>query len=388
MERKEALEQFQKTAAVQTEQMWDEFQTECSAGRDKLIDKLAAEILLLLRQEQKKREASGRFKAGFLTISYLQAGAADGTYTWYLELQDKSGVLDETERVLEVSMKEFFSFLERLEQSLKKEAKRYAGKIQEADCEAVKLREYKKLKTYFAFAGAKAYQKIRNREEVRQLPKETIFRVTIGEYKGTCQLIGLEDNQKGIQAELEEKIFSGMEEKAFEKPELTRRAFCGEKWEEKQVLYKNLMFSDFSRWQAYHVEFAFCNLTGVSFSNAAMQECSMMCCVLHDASFAQAVLTGVLFYQGQLSPDRTEADTEKLDIVRGILPASFHGAVLKRVNFTGARLDGCDFRGAQFEEVDFSDASMQGAVFDRETAAKLDLSEEQRAALLYAEEEK
>lgn len=387
MERKEALEQFQKYVSEQTNKMWEEFQAKGISGRERLAERLAENILLLLRQEEKKREQSETYKAGFLTISYLQSGVADGCYDWYLELQDKNGVLDETERVLEVSMKEFFFCFEKLEQSLKTEARRYVGKIQEADCEAVKLEEFRKLKTHLAFAAAKAYQKIRDSREIKELPKETIFWVTIGEYKGTCQLIGLEDSQEGIQEKLEEKLFSDMEEKALQKQELTRRRWIGEKWEEKQVVYKNLMFSDFKRCQTYHMEFVCCNLTGADFSNTVMQECSMMCCVLHDVSFEQAALTGVLFFEGQFAPNLTGLSEEEKETVRGIFPASFRGAVLERVNFTGARLDGCDFCGAVLKEVVFEDASMQGAIFDRETADKLDLTDAQRTAILLKEAE-
>lgn len=385
MERTEALERFESYVSAQTEQMWKTFQAERESRREQLIEKLTANIRFFLREEEQKRETEHSIRMGYLTISYLQSGVVDGSYTWYLELQDKSGALDQTERVFEVSMKEFFIDLEELEQSLKKEAKRYVGKIQEADCEAVKLKEFRTLKTYLAFAGVKAYQKIRNSQEIKELSKETIFRVTLGEYKGSCQLIGLEDNQENIQKELEEKLFSDMEKKALNQSALTRRSFCRERWKEKQVLYRNLLFSDFHEWQAYHVEFAFCNLMGVNFSEASIQDCSMIGCVLHDASFECAVLNGVLFFKTQFSPmilpkiaERKETE-EEMEVKKGILPASFRGAVLKRVNFTGAILDGCDFRGANMEEVIFEEASMQGTLLNKEEIDKLDLSKEQKA---------
>lgn len=390
MERKEALEIFGIYVSAQVEQMWKTFQAERKNRREKLVEKLEDSILNLLRQEE---GVSGEKKPmGFLTISYLQSGVVDGSYTWYLELQDKNGVLDPIERSYEVSMRECFSDLEELEQILKKEARRYLGKIQEADCEAVKLEEFRKLKTYFIFAGVKAYQKVRNKKEMTDLWKEPIFRVTLGEYKGVCQLVGLEDRQEGILQELEKKLFSDMEKKAFSQPELTRRWYGKETWEEKQVVYRNLMFSDFCKWKSYHVEFAFCNLTGVNFSETSIQDSSFLCCILQDASFEGAVLNGVLFFKAQFSPlilpeikerEQTE-ETEQInleqpeEVERGILPTSFRGAVLKRVNFTGAVLNGCDFREAKMEEVIFEDAFLEGAIFDAEEIDKLALNEEQK----------
>lgn len=402
MERKEALERFGVYVFAQTEQMWKKFWTERERIREILIEKLADHSLRFLRQEEEKKETDQKKRMGFLTISYLQSGVVDGSYTWYLELQDKNGVLDQTERSYEVSMKECFSFLEEFEQILKKEARRYLGNIQEADCEAIKLKAFRTLKTYLIFAGVKMYQKIRDRKEVRDLWKESIFRVTLGEYKGVCQLIGFEDQQEGIWQELEKKLFSGMEKKALSQLELTRRWYGEGIWEEKQVVYRNLMFSDFRKWQAYHVEFAFCNLMGVNFSEASIQDSSMIGCMLQDALLEGANLNGVLFLKAQFSPlilpEIKEQESKKSELIgeeteeeirtatleqpeeveRGILPASFRGAVLNRVNFTGAILNGCDFRGAKMKEVVFEEALLEGAIFDVEEIDRLALSEEQK----------
>lgn len=380
MNREEAQEHFMESFAKEAcQQAVKEFHQRFKEKREWFCQKLIEAFQQLAEQLEEEEEQMAYFQ-----YSFLQSHVLDGTYQWYLEAQNKDGVMDKKERAVVFDIKELGKPLEQLETALKQEIKKYVGNLNECDAELLKLETFKKCTAYFYLGGLYAFRNIRENSYYRKLKKYKLFRITLGEYKDKCQIIHIGCQEKESQEEILKKFYAstkGEELEDLKKQELTFQDYSHMALEEEgsRIDCKNLMYSDWREAVIQYHLFALCNMVGVNFSNAHIEHTSFVGIPFQEADFSgvtmeECDILGCMFYGGEREGEDKVAP--------GIYPVSFQNARLKRVNFSLSDLRGCDFRNALLEEVLFEDAKMSGVRIDKNMAEQLSLTQEQREEII------
>lgn len=377
MNRAEAMVHFQENVANELcEAAKKEFHQLFIEKREVFAEKLKEGlkgIVNLLCERKEETEIS------YIHYSFLRAHVLDGTYEWFVEAQDEKGVFDPVERSITLSISEFFSPLQKLEEALKNQIHTYAGKITESDIEGIKLKEFNRYIGYFYIGGLKAFQNLKETDEYITLNKAPLFRITLGERKDKCLIVHLTLSAPMTEEEAQDKFYTKPDETDMQKQELTFQDYKGFHFFDRQIVFKNASYSSFQGTTLTQSEFMFCNFIGADFTGTTISNSYINVSTFQDACFRNAVIQDTVMAGNHFETAKYD---EKKPIVAGLYPVSFQGALLKNVDFTGSDLSYCDFVGAKLYNINFSEAILEGAVFERDMASKLELTEEQRNSII------
>jgi len=105
--------------------------------------------------------------------------------------------------------------------------------------------------------------------------------------------------------------------------------------------------------------------------------------------FGRSEISNALFSNTDLSKSSLRwNDFIDVDFTEATLAgADLRASNYTRVNFTRADLRGCDMRRANFEDCVFVDAAMESAVLTRKDGSRLLLSDRQKAAIAWSEDD-
>lgn len=382
MNREEAqkhfMENYAKEACQEARKVFDKHFKE---KREWFCDRLIQAFEELVQQLEEKEELE---QMAYFNYSFLQSHVLDGTYQWYLEAQNKEGVLEKKERSIHFDIKELGEPFEELEKNLKREVKKYVGNLTEYDAELLKLKTYKSCISYFYLGGLHGVRNIRENTYYKKLKKYKLFRITLGEYKDACQIIHIGYKEKKQQEEIQKKLYQsvkGSEVDDLQKQELTLQDYSHIVLEEEssRIDCKNLIYSDWRNAKIQSHLFALCNMIGVNFSNAQIEHTSFLGIPFQEADFSGVTMEECDLLGCMFSGEEWEAEKP---VTPGVYPISFQNSTLKRVNFSLSDLRGCDFRNATLEDVIFTDAKLKGARIEQHMVSKLNLSEQQRNEII------
>lgn len=376
MNREEALAHFRENAAEPAinralQQFYEEFKVNRELYCEKLLTGFE-QIAQKLQTEDPDTEIAS------IQFSFLQAHAADGTYQWLVEAKDKNEVLDRKEREVYIAMPELFGALEALEQEMKQEAAKYVGNLNEGDAREVKLEAFRRCIGYFYLGGYYAFRNISHTESYQKIKKYNLFRIMLGGYMDQVQILHIQEKRE-IE-DIKKQLYETADIEDWNKKELLLRDYSGIvlKEEGKRIDCKNLMFSSFAKSRIRYHLFTLSNLMGVNFSNSRIDDTAFIGNTFQQADFTGAVLKNCdmhasMFYGGEYVNGQ---------VTPGIYPVSFKNAVLEQVNFSYCDLRNCDFEHAQMSDVVMDSAMLEGARMSRENMEKLELTEEQRNAVV------
>lgn len=131
------------------------------------------------------------WRPAMLRVAFLRTGAQDGSYGWMTLLQNEEGWLDAHAVVDYFSMAAYFGVIEGLEKKLKRECLRYVYSLNEADACQVKIGAYKHFVSVLYPFAKKAAQEMAHEKGAALDLWEGEVEVTIGEYRGVCEKIGI-----------------------------------------------------------------------------------------------------------------------------------------------------------------------------------------------------
>jgi len=378
MNRAKALAYFKENHALRLcEEALEEFHSLILKKRDEYTDKLLQGFTMITALMDNEMN-NNQIPIVYINFSYLLTHILDGQYIWYITAQDENGYLDELERSVTIEMSEFFTPLEKLEENLKKESSKYMDTLTDADIEAIKLAFFKSLLPYLYTGAIKAFQKIEEIESYKILPKGDVFVIMLGEYMGEGQLIFAAANKNTPEEQIKELLYKEADDEDLKNQILTHGNYSGFQFESESIVCKNIAFSSLIKVRFEKMDVLFCNLMGTDFSNAFIQSTSINGCTLCNSDFSNASLTDTHIVGCNLGLGRIKDGTRTTP---GIYPVSFQGASLTSVSFESSDLRGSDFRGASLNEVDFSDAILNGVYFDKSSIGELRLSEHQKRVI-------
>lgn len=372
MNREEALQQFfkehgdtlvkkaKKDLYENLRQHKDEFSKKLCEGINQLTDKV------VLGEEETK--------FAFIQISYLRTSVIDGTYVWYVEAQDNRGSLDLSDRHITVELKSFFEPLEQLRQELIRESYAYNGMVTEFDIEQTLCKVFDFFVPMFFYLGCYAVEDVTELEGYQKLPKEPLFRIVFGEYKGKGSILHITNAMIEKDEAFWNNLFSPVKENGFTDREFSYQDYRGMAFREECIAYKNLRYSNLKGVFMEEQHVTACNLMGANCKDMVIKDCNLNFDVCIDADFRGVQISDTTFWSCRFE-DGTLTDEIPTPGVGGV---RFDGAVLSRVNFSQSCLKGAHFENATLDDVTFPDVDLTDAVFSKEMEQKLTLTKEQR----------
>ena len=379
MNRKEALEHFENTIAKsKVDEILVQFYEDFKNQKEEFCKKLFHGVRTLLEQ---MNETEKEVELAVIHINYLQAHIIDGTYQWRIAAYDQTEYLDKTEREIYVAFPEIFQCLQKLEDELQKEVRKYVGNLNEGDIIPYKLQAFEKCLGCIYLAATYTFHQLRQEEFYKIRKKFNIFRILLGGYMEQMQLVFLQTNEDYEKAK-EEWYLPG-EKKTLDEQKFVYRDYSQIEMREvsKRVEAKNLMFTCFAQSQIYYHIFTFCSMIGVNFSESQIESSAFVAATMQQADFTKATISNCdmhtsMFYGGEY------VDGE---VTPGIFPVSFRNATLDRVNFMFCDLRNCDFEGAVMKEIVFDGAKLSGARINSCYRDQLDFTKEQMQEIIWIE---
>ncbi|MBR3771133.1 MAG: pentapeptide repeat-containing protein [Clostridium sp.] len=314
----------------------------------------------------------------YVSISFLRTGILNGTYDWYMVLLDKDGSLDRHDRSIAFSMKEFFTPLDSLDESLKKLMEPYVFILNDCDVEKIKLEAFQFFVPCLYMMGCYAFRNIMENESYCRLPKAKLFRILFGEYNDKCQIVhmknGLHEKNEGFM----ERLYSKTEENGFTSPEFQFIDLRNFEFIDECIAYKGFLYGNFSGARFVNQQILSCNFIGANFHKTLIKDSNFYFNVCHDADFSHSVLelTTIAYCHFE------DGTIEEEHVTPGLGAVNFDGAVIRNVEFANCFLSGCHFELATLENVNFNESVMNGCVFRKEDLDTIVLSEEQRKQII------
>lgn len=267
-------------------------------------------------------------KIGYITYSMLRINMFDKKYGYFVDASNKFWFFDTEECRIEYDASWAFRFLDQFETELEDKRKLYISKILKHDIERIKLKQMKNYNRIIVELARYAFKEGEKVDEYRQIDREDVLEVRVGEYKGLNEVVYKEDVRVK-----ESDIIKGWLEEKFE-------------YEYEHEILKNLDLSggDYEGINLMYGDFSGSNLSGSNMKRCLFNGAKFRNCLLEKADFRGANLEG----------------------------ADFEEANLKNAVFTGAHVKGLCIKGADLE----------GAVFSKEDMEKLELDEQQKNVVI------
>ncbi len=190
MKREEALEHFienyVKVKSVEKQKKLDDYY-------EKNKDELSLEFIESFKQlchKIKEIHAIGeKGKIAYIVCSMLRTNIICGVYKFVLEAFNEAWYFDKNECQVEYDAGWAFGFLDEFEEELLDNSKFYINKIAKPDIERLKLKEAVFYKERIERLARYAMPKAAMTQEFRDIQKENVLEVRVGEYKSLSNLV-------------------------------------------------------------------------------------------------------------------------------------------------------------------------------------------------------
>ncbi|MCI9080103.1 MAG: pentapeptide repeat-containing protein [Lachnospiraceae bacterium] len=200
-----------------------------------------------------------------------------------------------------------------------------------------------------------------SKEPFLSIQRADKFEINIGEYMGYTEAVYKENHNRTSEDSLAWFSLRREFEYAFED-------FSGLDFSGADLSEIDLRYSDLRNTKLSGTDFQDSMLFGTRFCNAVMKDADLRYCLVHEADFTGADLTGAKFTAAQA---HAGVPNHNKWIITGYQRVSFRNACLKKADFQRTRIWDADFTGAV----------MDGALFQQSQLPYFELSPEQMKAI-------
>lgn len=377
MNREEALEHFyQQVVKEESFNALVKTYEQLKARRDEYT-KIFLDHYIILYEKivtlQKEREKN----IGFIHTHILRTGVYFGDYTINLSAYDQQWYLDKEPIVVEFELKEFFTYLQQLEQIYKNKVKPYVRKLTAADAIVAKQKELKYYLHFLTHITHRAIAQSTKTEVYKQIKTGDSLNFYTGEYRDNFSLSYKVDTLQQDQQQLR-AFFENTDNTQRSKQKLMFSDFNTMNFEAIDMRFYNLSYANFENAIIAGSDLSGCALAAAHFEYANMSHVTMQGCLIQDACFDYANLTlaNLTACVGNL-----QQLTLEQPFIFGLYGVSFRGANLTDTDFTDSNLSGANFIDAIFNNTNFTNTLLTNAVFNRAAAALLNLTQQQRNSI-------
>lgn len=294
MKKQEALDHFNETYVkkISSEKLAD-LEEYYKEHKDDLADKFIKSIKEICFNLKKMQTQNEKGKIAYIMYSFLRTEILEKRYNYLIEALDEDWFLDYKECHSQYDATWAFKYLEEFEDTLQESRKIYAGQINESDIEKIKLKEVKKYNEYIVEIARYALRK-EDIKELKDIKKEEVLEISIGEYRDLIEPIYKEDNRKKDSKEvkewLEEKLENEYSYEVYNNLDLSHGDYESIDFRYSNFKETNLEKSNMKESILIGVKFSNCNLKEVDFSNSDLSKAEFEHVNLKDANFQNAVL--------------------------------------------------------------------------------------------------
>lgn len=312
MKREEALKNFK--------QEQEQFLSQC---RQNFIDTFPKKVPALMDRIKEafgsirdQAVEQGKENIVFFHFSLLRSDLLVRKYNVLLQAQELQWFLDPkpVETVLSVDF--LFSDYEHVWNRLLDERIKYIGKVNSFDVDFMVQEEIAACNQIVGQALRYFFRDVEENSEFEGIPKECLWDIRWGEYRGKSVLVARVDRSPKTAAQWNEMLVKdekndALSESYWYQAELTA-GDCSE---------KALYFATFENCHLRNLSFEGTNLTGARFRNCVIEQCNFKSAVLstalfegcqwNDSNFTDAVLEQTIFTEGGIPQDAF--DEKQLD---------------------------------------------------------------------------
>jgi|GEM_PF-860030 len=330
---------------------------------EKLIQAFVESIRQLCIQAKIDQEQQGKSSVAFLHCSMLRMSLVNGSYACLLEAYSESWYWDGIGCFHEYDATWAFAPLNKLQESLFGDMKRYGGKLNASDAERLILQAAGRFNAFVVAIARMAVPHILALQEMQALDRSDRFQIRVGEYKDWSEPVHIREGDHRIIQHIRKKL-SGADGLENAYGNYTSLSLPEGSFDHVDVRYPDFSDADFRK-----CSFRNSVLIGTKWHQSNLSETDLRGSVLTDASFQGCNLKGANLSETSDGGNGDGFATTALGI--------------QGISFERANLENADLRGANLAQADFKEANLTGAqvwLHDREKYEDL-WSDEQRASV-------
>lgn len=360
MRREEALEHFienyVKVKSVEKQKKLDDYYEK---NKDELSLNFIESFKQLCLKIKEIQAISRKGKIAYIVCSMLRTNIIFGVNKYLLEAFNKLMYFEKNECKVEYDVDWAFRFLDEFEEELLQNSKLYINKITKADIERLKLKEAVLYNERIERLVRYAMPKVAMTQEFKDIQKEDILEVSVGEYRSLRKLVYKESirskDSKEIKYWLEQKYEFEYTYEVLRELELSDGDYGG----------IDISYGDFGKSNISRSNMKKNILIGTKFCESLLEE----------VDFTESVATEAVFDSADLK--RASFKGAKVE------GASFKNANLEGVCFEGTDLSYSDMTGANMVNANFKGALLKGTIFDINGIDGLMLEDEQKRDIVF-----
>jgi len=339
-------------------------------NKDKLRDNYLKEIKRIFIATKEFSERT-KMEVGYIAFSLLRTNLLYGKMKYDVHLYDRNWYLNDYEYVGEIDVADFFQPLEDAKEYLQIESRKFVNKVNASNVDNIISQHLEAFSHFFIKMFKYILVEATECSEYSEITKADIFRITTGELYGKPYILHIETKNRTTFGLLTENL-------KYEEPcqnlDLRNSDFAG-----KSIIEADLQYSDFRDSLLNGVDFSNSVLEGCIFANCNLSESKFIDSQIseanfHNADLRKANLTGVVSMEGVFknadwdSICRFPLNLKGTDLREAIIA----NAVLQRVDFTQAKVDGAIFTGTDLSQCKFKKEQLQ----------HIDLTEKQKSQIV------
>lgn len=153
-------------------------------NEDILADKFIESFRRICIKIKDLQKSGIKGKIAYINYSLLRTNIIEGTYSYLVQGLNRFSIFDRVECQEEYDVRWTFQFLDELEKELLEKSKLYINKVFKPDVERFIRKEFLSCNNYIVKLAEYAMPRAVELEEFREILKEDVLKVRVGEYKG------------------------------------------------------------------------------------------------------------------------------------------------------------------------------------------------------------
>lgn len=337
--------------------------------RDGLKDKYLKIFKQVFADTQKFTEQTGN-ETSMVSFTLLRSNFLYGKKAYAVHVYDKEWCFNDYMKTGEIDVTDFFEGLDKAKEFLKRDAKRYVGKLNASDVDNAISWYLEAFGQFLIKVFRYTLIEATESEEFTGIVKNANFRIYTGELYGKPHVIYNETKNRTSYKQLADLIAS---EEDCHCLDLRNSNFS-----DSSLVNADLSFADFRSSRLENTDFDNTLLIGCIFANCELSGANFYGTQLSEANFSNANLKGANLSAIAAAEGVFEMDDGQQ---RFHFPLNLHGANMSGAIIRGATLHGVDFTQANVEEIDFEYTSLSQCKFKRAQLSQLKLTEGQRSQI-------
>lgn len=355
MNREQAIKHYKENVAKMLVNEYENKFNENFIKQEKKAKKIIIDSMKsIINKVISQKDDNNDYKLSVFQFELLRINIIDESYKIYIHGYSSLWYLDDNSVYEYIDLKFLFEPFVELKQKLLEARKKYLGKINIYDIQAIIFEIAVKVFNELSGVVREWLWDLDEEEWIKNPIIDDFYIVKWSEYLGQSETVFAMDNkQKSITDLLE------LKKKSKEKNIYIYTVWKNCDFQEAEFKEENMLFINFKGSSLKKINFINTNMVRAQFKNTSIKECKFEEAILISSSFEGAKINDCDF----VGSDLREVD--------------FKDSIISNSSFKDANLQNSYFVWAKFNNVSFAGANLEGAIFKAEDIPFLHLTSEQ-----------